>query len=164
MPYQMHRIFCASPGDLEEERRAFYDLIGSLNEEDAMSRGLLLVPLSILPNAADKRLFQAAVSENIRSCSYYVQVLEDTWGGAEKNFERDYALALRCASDPDFPMQGVAVLFKKPLLPHRVEPEVADLKRRLQAPEFETPAEYRERLRGILSQWLAAIPSARAAV
>src|SRR5690348_4019000 len=135
MPYQMHRVFCATPGDLEEERQAFYEVMAELNQEEAMPRGILLVSLSIVPYVTDKRAFQGAVSENIRSCRYYVQVLEDTWGPPQKNFERDYALALRSVSDPELPMQDAAVFFKKPLLPHRVEPEVQQLKEQANAPE-----------------------------
>src|SRR4051812_48646246 len=136
MPYRMHRVFCATPGDLEEERRAFHDVLGDVNQEEGMAQGILLVPVSILPAVVDKRAFQSAITENIRSCRYYVQVIEDTWGAPEKNFERDYAVALRCAADPELPMQDVAVLFKQPLLPHRVEPDVAEWKRRVQASEF----------------------------
>src|SRR5689334_10357565 len=128
MPYAMHRIFCGTPGDLEEERQAFYKVIGRFNETQAMPRGVLFVSISIVPYGGDKRSYQGAVSENVRSCRYYIQVLEDTWGPPEKNFERDYAVAKRCLEDPAMPMQDVALIFKKPLLPHQVEPGVAELK------------------------------------
>jgi hypothetical protein len=112
----------------------------------------------MLPTVADKRAYQSAVNDNIRACRYYVMVLEDTWGPPEKNFERDYALAQRCAADPELPMQDVAVLFKKPLLPHKVEPAVAELKSGSGAPEFETPGEFRRQLRAVLSAWLLTVP------
>jgi hypothetical protein len=160
MPFQTHRVFCATPGDLEEERRAFQDVAGRLNEEEGMPRGLLFAPVTIVPSVLDKRAFQGAVNENIRSCSFFVQVLEDTWGPPEKNFERDYALALRCAADPALPMREVAVLCKRPLLPHRVEPEVAELKRRLDSPDFVSIAEFEQRLRDLLSRWFAALSPA----
>ena len=31
MPYQMHRIFCATPGDVEPELQVFYDAVADLN-------------------------------------------------------------------------------------------------------------------------------------
>src|SRR5690242_16237263 len=100
MAYQMYRVFCATPGDLEEERQAFYEVMAELNSDEAMPRGILFVSVSIVPYMSDKRAVQGAVSENIRACCFYVQVLEDTWGPPQKNFERDYALALKCARDP----------------------------------------------------------------
>jgi hypothetical protein len=160
MSYQMHRVFCATPGDLEEERQAFYNVMAEFNSEEAMPRGILFVSVSIVPAMTDKRVFQGPVSENIRACRYYIQVLEDTWGPPQRNFERDYALARKCAADPDLPMQEVAVLFKKPLLPHQVEPGVLELKRQLDAPEFDTLQEYSLELRRVLSRWLAGVPSA----
>jgi len=160
MTYRTYNVFCASPGDLEEERRVFYEVIENANEEQSMARGILLAPLSILPGVSDKRIFQAVVGENIRSCRYYLQLLEDTWGPPQRNFERDYAVAQRCLADPEYPMQEVVVLFKKPLLPHAVEPQVAELKRSLPASEFETLGEYRQQLRGVVARWLADIPDA----
>lgn len=118
----MHRIFCATPGDLEEERLAFYKVMGEFNEAEAMPLGILFVSISIVPHMIDKRPYQAVVGENIRSCRHYIQVLEDTWGPPQRNFERDYALASQCVGDPSLPMHEVAVLFKKPLVPNQVEP------------------------------------------
>ncbi len=162
MPYTFHRIFCATPGDLEEERLAFYHVMGQFNQDHAMPRGILFVSVSIVPYGGDKRGYQGAVSENIRACRYYVQVLEDTWGYPEKNFERDHALALRCVEDPAMPMQEVAVLFKKPLLPHQVEPGVAALKERLGETEFATIGEFSERLHALLARWLETVAPAAA--
>src|SRR5579872_6966738 len=160
MSYIMHRIFCAPAGDLEQERSAFYDVVGEFNEAHAMPRNILLVAVALPFHTFDKRPFQAAVSENIRACRYYVQVLEDTWGPPEKNFERDYALACRCVTDPNLPMEEVAALFKKPLVPHQVEPSVIDLQQRLETSHahpyanFETLDEFRGQLNRLLAGWL----------
>jgi hypothetical protein len=168
MAYSMHRIFCATPGDLEEERLAFYSVMSEFNEHVAMPRGILFVSISIVPGVADKRGFQSAINENIRTCRYYVQVLEDTWGWPEKNFERDHALAVRCAADPELPMQEVAVFFKKPLVPHQVEPSITQLKQSLEAValesavetavDFETLEQYRVALHALLAKWLETVP------
>ncbi len=113
MSYLMHRVFCAANGDLEAERQASHDIIGDFNEKEAMARGVLFVPVSITPYTVDKRPHQPAIDENIRACSYYVQVIGNTWGPAQKNFERDCALAMDCAGDPGLPMQEVVVLLKR---------------------------------------------------
>ncbi len=160
MAYSMHRIFCATPGDLEQERLAFYKVMGEFNETHAMPRGILFVSVSIVPGLVDKRALQPAVSENIRACRYYIQVLEDTWGPPQKNFERDYALAAQCAADPAQPMQEVTVLFKKPLVPHQVEPAIAELKRQLDADaDFADISQYERRLHALLARWLETVPA-----
>ena len=166
MAYIMHRIFCAAAGDLEEERSAFYKVVGEFNAAHAMPRGVLFVSVALPMNTFDKRSFQAAVSENIRACRYYIQVLEDTWGPPEKNFERDHALAGKCVGDPNLPMQEVAVLFKKPLLPHQMEPGVTELKRKLDADnsqpraDFDDLEEYQRQLHHLLSGWLETVAPA----
>ncbi|HLK63206.1 MAG TPA: hypothetical protein VKU19_07185 [Bryobacteraceae bacterium] len=166
MSYVMHRIFCAPAGDMEPEREAFYQAVGEFNEKHAMPRDVLFVAVALPYHSFDKRPFQAAISENIRACRYYIQALEDTWGPVEKNWERDYAVACRCAADPNLPMQEVAVLFKKPLLPHQVEPSVLELKSRLAAgrsqpyAEFETLEEFKAQLTRLLSGWLETIAPA----
>jgi hypothetical protein len=159
----MHRIFCATPGDVEEERTAFYRVMGKFNEAEAMPRGILLVSLALPASTADKRPYQAALAENIRSCRYYIQLLEETWGPPERNFERDYALALRSMEDPEMPMQDVAVMFKKPLVPHQVDPRIEELKRQLDSDgrrpvmAFDTIPEFERQLYGLLNQWLACL-------
>lgn len=158
MAYSMHRIFCAAPGELAEEHDAFYSVMSKFNKEKAMPRGVLFVSVSILPTVVDKRAYGGAVAENIKACRYYVQVLEDSWGPPEKNFERDHALALRCAADPTLPMREVVVLFKKPLLPDRVDPSVSELKLNLGATEFETIDDYSNRLFDLLTKWLETVP------
>lgn len=163
MSYIMHRIFCAPAGDLEQERTAFYDTVGVFNEAHAMRRNVLFVAVALPFHTFDKRPFQAAVSENIRACRYYLQVLEDTWGPPEKNFERDYALACKCVADPNLPMHQVAVLFKKPLVPHQVEPSVVDLQKHLESghehphANFETLDEFRDHLYRLLAAWLESV-------
>ena len=163
MSYTMHRIFCGAAGDLEEERQAFYKVMADFNAAQAMPRGILFVAVSLPDRTYDKRPFQAAISENIRACRYYIQVLEDTWGPPEKNFERDHAIASKCVLDPNLPMQEVAVLFKKPLLPDQVEPGVIELKRELATDNrqphagFDSLEEYERQLTCLLSRWLETV-------
>jgi hypothetical protein len=163
MAYTEHRIFCAAAGDLGEEHQAFYDVMADFNGSRSMPRGILFVAVSVPDRTFDKRPFQAAVTENIRACRYYIQVLEDTWGPPEKNYERDHAIASKCAADPALPMQEVAVLFKKPLVPGQVEPSIIELKRRLDADhtqphaDFDNREEYERQLRQLLSGWLETV-------
>ena len=105
----MHRIFCATPGDVEEEREAFYRVVGNFNEKRAMEENILFVCVAITPTMVDTRAYSPVIRENIQSCRYYVQLLEDTWGPPQKNFEREYAIARQCLGDSALPMREVVV-------------------------------------------------------
>jgi hypothetical protein len=149
--YQMHRVFCATPWELEGERRAFYEIVGEFNERAAMQRGTLFVPVA-LNHVRDKRPHQFSVEENIQACRYYILLLCQDWGPVERNFENDYHLALQCMSDPALPMQGVAVLRKKQLSGQSLaagmpEPEST----------FSTRAEFGECIGTLLSKWLESL-------
>ena len=109
--YRMQRIFCATAWELEEERMAFYDLLGKFNESSAMPSGVLYVPVSLI-HIHDKRPYQYTVNENIRASSYYLLVPGDDWGPPARAFERDYRLALECAADPSLPMRHVSILLR----------------------------------------------------
>jgi len=146
--FQMHRIFIATPWELEMERSRFYDLVGRFNESVAMRLGILYVPVS-LSNIRDKRPLQYAVDENIRECRHYLLVLSEDWGPLERNFKTDYHLALQSIDNPALPMHSVAVFAKKEALG---EPLAAGLP----APQaiFSSPAEFDECVNSVLSTWL----------
>jgi hypothetical protein len=151
--YRMHRVFCATAWELEDERTAFYDVIGRFNETEAMGRGILYVPVS-LPTVADKRPLQSAVNENIRACRYYILATADDWGPRERNFEPDYHLALACRVDKSLPMRETAILLKDrpdctpspfgPALDAAGFPSIA----------FRNTAAFSEAVGGLLAQWL----------
>ena len=145
--YQLHRVFCATPWELEGERRAFQDVLGEVNETEAMKRGVLLVPVT-LAGMRDKRPLQFTVDENIRDCSYYILALADGWGPPERHFERDYRLALACLADPTLPMRATAFLWQKPAGGGAVPAS-------LPSPdgEFSSGDEFTAHVRALLSAW-----------
>jgi hypothetical protein len=145
MPYSMHRIFCATPGDLEDERLAFYEVIGQFNHQ-AMTHNILFVSVSIVPNMASLAAFQKVLDENVEACRYYVQVLGDAWADSRGNFQRYFEVARKCAADPQLPMKEVVVLSKS--MPGKLTAEgVRNL-------EFSDLESYKEQLRGLLAEWL----------
>jgi hypothetical protein len=158
MAYQMHRVFCAAPADLEQERHAFYSILGDFNETDAMQRDILFVPVSLLETHTNKAMFQMAVDANIRECRYYVQLLQNTWGPPEKNFEHDYGVALQAKDDPTLPMQEVVVMLK-PVSAERPEDDRVKEFRAANsnALEFGTADEYRDRWLALLRRWLESL-------
>lgn len=151
--YEMHRIYCGTPWELEEERRTFTDTVGSFNQT-AMARGVLYVPVSLPANVPDKRPVQFTVNENIRTCRHYLQVLDtapaDGWGPPQRHFERDLQLAIECCADPRMPMSSVAVLLKRPTAP---PPGLDPL---LRTESFGNVDEFQQKLIAILSAWLDA--------
>ncbi|HWF07003.1 MAG TPA: hypothetical protein VG297_00995 [Bryobacteraceae bacterium] len=145
--FQMHRIFCATPWEMEAERRRFYDAVGQFNETVTMQKGVLYVPVT-LTNTMDKRPLQYAVDQNIREARHYVLVLGDDWGPDARNFKRDYALALQSRDDAALPMQSVAVLAKRP-------PSDRFSADGLPEPfaTFDTLAEFEQCVTALLSSW-----------
>jgi hypothetical protein len=146
MSYQMHRVFCATPGDLEPERRIFYEVAGQVNEAEGMPHGVLLVPVAVEPRMVNKAMFQPVVDANVRACRFFVQVLADTWGPPQRNFRREFELARELG----LPM---AVFFRRTA---PAEPEIAALRAELGggAFEYDSPEDFGRQLRGVLSGWL----------
>lgn len=156
MSYRMYRVFCATPGDseddLERERHAFHEVLGEVNETEGMPLGILFVPVSVPPHISNKTSFQLLVDDNVRACSFFVQVLHHTWGPPTRNFEHDYQLANVCCADPQLPMEAVSVFIKA------TGPKVAEFKG--SASEFKNIEEFKASLRSQLSFWLTAKVSA----
>jgi hypothetical protein len=158
----MLRIFCSTPGDLEEERMVFHDVVGEVNEAVGMPKGVLLVPVSIVPKMVNKSFFQGVVEENVRACNFFVQILNDTWGPPARNFEREYGLALQLKDDPAAAMEEVAIFFKAANGP-RLDSGILQFRSSAQSQrdcptyEFASLEEYQRQLRVQLSAWLRAV-------
>jgi hypothetical protein len=150
--FQMHRIFCATPWELEAERSRFDKLVGKFNEATAAEKGVLFVPVSLV-NIRDKRPVQYAVEDNIEQCRYYLLVLKDGWGPVERNFQSDYELALQAAKNPALPMRTVVILAK-------TSPGCA-LNESSPVPDatYSTMAEFEERVDALLAGWFEALLS-----
>jgi GNAT superfamily N-acetyltransferase len=113
MSYRFMNVFCAAARNLEEERQAFYRAVAECNELTGLARGVLYVPVSVLPAVSDPTRIQHAIDFNIRLTHFYIQVLDAGWAAAPQNFERDLRFALACLEDPALPMSQVAVWLKK---------------------------------------------------
>jgi|GEM_PF-3249098 len=146
--FQLHRIFCATPWELEEERSRFHELIGAFNESSAMPRGVLYVPVT-LANIREKRAIQYAVDQNIRDSRHYILVLTEDWGPKERNFSNDYQLALKSVADAALPMESVTVLAKEQAVPNLSASDLPEPRA-----TFSTLAEFDECVNNLLSAWL----------
>jgi hypothetical protein len=144
--FQMHRIFCATPWELEAERGRFHDFIGQFNETVAQREGVLYIPVTLV-NIRDKRPFQYVIDENIRDSRHCVFLFSDGWGPPERNFRNDYYQALQAIDDPASALESVTVLAKK--MPPGQPPDLpaADA-------TFSTLDSLDICLNGLLSAWL----------
>ena len=156
-----YRIFCATPGELEAERRAF-DELAEIYETEAMAKNILLVVLSIVPYIVNKLPFQLVVDANVAIRKFFALVLDDPWGPPTGNFEPDYTLPCRLKADPAEAMEGIAI-FCKAADPAQIEPTVQRLKssrpsqRDGPSYEFATLDEFKRQLRAQLSDWLRGV-------
>jgi len=166
MSYTFCYVFCATPFDGAGELKAFQETLSDFNAAEAMPRGFLFTSLVIMPALADKRAFQGAVDDNIRMCRYYIQVLEDSWGPPQRDYERDWALVQRFIADPELPMRDAVILFRSPLLPHKVDPAIVELKQNLLSrggphASFDNLEQFKAILSPLFSRWLASIVAER---
>ncbi len=144
---------------LEEERRAIAETVHAFNEQQAIPRDVLFLPLSwdssVLPR-------QKLLGEELRRVDYLLLVLSDRWPpGAEREFER----ALAYLRDARRPMTRIVAFFKQVPERQRGDPgellrEVLDFREHLAA-EGEVRAEsyasipdLEDRLRRHLTHWL----------
>jgi hypothetical protein len=147
---------------LEGERQAFYDVVGDVNEREAMKHGLLYVPVS-LNQVRDKRPLQYTVDENIRDTRHYILAIDEDWGPREMNFERDYRLAIKCAADPALPMCQSRILLRR-----APDGSPAPFGATLAAAgfsyiDFDGIEEFKRIVRALLCEWLPADAAPQAA-
>jgi hypothetical protein len=150
---RLERVFCATSWELEGERRAFYDTVGGVNEHHGIPAGVLFVAVT-LTSVRDKRPLQYVIEENIQDSTYYILALDGDWGPTERNFERDYYLALEYRADPARPMRHVELLLRSK--PDGTPPEFsAELfARGIAHRVFRDTAGFQDLVRGLLLDWL----------
>src|SRR5579884_2424885 len=126
--FYMYRVFISGPGDLERDREACRAAISEVNEKDAMPAHILLVSVGL---QQDEHIvgYRAAVADNVRAATYFIQVFEDDWG-PRNLFRKLFLLALECRDDAAMPMREVAVCLKD--APRETDPEILQFRRELE--------------------------------
>ena len=172
MPDQItaYRIFIATPGGLEEERRLIHKLVNEYNEMDAIERGVLFIPVGWELTLPGRGRPQALINEDLKRCDYFVMILHDRWGSppdpegkATSGTEEEYNLALERVGDPDRPIRDLLVFFKA-VDPNRMKDpgpqlqKVVDFREQLETEKKLLFSTYDalENLEGILRRGLAA--------
>jgi tetratricopeptide (TPR) repeat protein len=115
-----YRIFIATPGGLDEERKAFRKVIEEYNDSDATRRGVIFLPVGWEVTLGGVGRPQELINKDLRECDYLVLVLWDRWGSPTGNedapftsgTEEEFAVAMQCLADHNFPMKQLVVFFK----------------------------------------------------
>ncbi|RNC82499.1 MAG: DUF4062 domain-containing protein [Phycisphaera sp.] len=126
MPGQLtsYRVFIASPGGLEKERRAFRDVFHEFNEDVGNPQGLHFVPVGWEFVPAGQGRPQEIINQEVEMCDYLVLVLHNRWGsppvGPDESVgdvptsgtHEEFLVAEKCCDSVDKPMKEVVPLFK----------------------------------------------------
>jgi hypothetical protein len=157
--FDMYRVFISGPGDLEQDRQACRDAISEVNQTTAMPLKTLLVSVGLTQD--DQILaFRSAVSENVRQCTYFIQIFEDDWG-PKSLFRKTFYLAVDCRDDSSLPMREVIVCLKA--APRETDPEILAFRRELEdlanVPIFHytNPAGLKDQLLEVCAGWVRSI-------
>ena len=169
-----YRVFIASPGGLQRERRDFGTMINEYSELEAEPRGIMFTPVGWekIPGGVGRP--QSGINKELERSDYLLLVLWDRWGsspsrnsksGYSSGTEEEYHVARRCYEDKSKPMKDIIVCFKR-LTAQQKElggeqlGKVLEFKRKLEEEqylryhEFDGPKGFQTILRRQLAQWV----------
>lgn len=166
-----YRVFIASPGGLEPERKIFKEVLVAHNDADAIARNCHFQAVGWEITLGGVGRPQAKINEELRTCDLFVLALWDRWGsptGADEGYtsgtQEEYNIALECLRSANAPMREVVVFFKA-VDPRRLSdagPQlsaVLDFKRSLEQERallfetFDVPEAFGEKLRRHIAKW-----------
>ena len=157
--FNMHRVYLSAPGDLDKEKDICREAISQVNGSDAMKDKILLVSLGLREDGMIEQV-RGPVTDNVRQCSYFVQVFEDDWG--PKNLMRKvFYTACDLRADETLPMRQVVVFLKD--APRETDPEILAFRKELaDLPDvpvysFQTADQLRQKLSEIATEWVKQI-------
>ena len=166
------RVFLATPGGLDTERRVFREEVCHFNEDHGHEMGFVLVVVGWeqVPSGAGRP--QGRIDNEVRGSDYLVALIWDRWGtptSADSEYssgtQEELAVALECLRDRSMEMRDVAVFFKAVEERGLSDPgpqleQVLQFKQGLEARKellfqtFDTAEEWRRQLRRRFMSWL----------
>ncbi len=169
-----YRIFIATPGGLQEQRKAFRKVISDYNECEAIHRVAHFIPVGWEITLGGIGRPQSLINEDIRKCDFFVLMLWDRWGSPPdasgtgrftSGTEEEYHIALECMRDQNRPMRQIVVFFKSVDPRQLTDPgdqlkKVLTFKQTLESEHsllfhtFDQTEEFENWLRRYLGQWL----------
>ncbi len=122
MPAQetVYKIFIASPSGLNEERKAFADVIEEYNKSDAQHRGVSFRAVGWEDTLAGIGRPQEIINEELKECDFFLLLLHNRWGSnpgenkqnATSGTEEEFNLAMDCYNDENSHMKQIVCAFK----------------------------------------------------
>lgn len=165
------KVFIASPGGLNEERKAFREQIEEFNQSDAKARGVYFEPVGWEDALGGVGRPQALINDDVRQADYFVMMLWDRWGSPpdiepskyKSGTEEEYHVALECHAAKT--MRQIVIAFKGVDPRQLSDPgaqlqQVLDFKKDLEKSKthlfktFDTIEEFCKLLRKHLAEWL----------
>jgi tetratricopeptide (TPR) repeat protein len=167
-----YKIFVASPGGLEDERKVFRDVINSYNDTEAIPRGAHFVPVGWEITLRGVGRAQEKINDEVRQCDFFVLLLWDRWGtptGSSKHHtsgtEEEYDVAWDCYNDSKRAMREIIVFFKAVTPRQLSDPgeqllRVLNFKKKLEAEKklffdtFDDTSAFGDKFRKYLALWM----------
>ncbi len=115
------RVFIASPGGLEAERRAFAEEVKEYNRIECHGRDHQFKAVAWEEMLSSYGRPQAQISHELQTCDYFILVLHFRWGSPpsadpdhpySSGSAEEWDLALKGLQDPEQSMRDVALYFK----------------------------------------------------
>lgn len=162
--FDMYRVFISAPGDLERERDTCRRAISDINEQMAMPQKILLVSVGLMEDGQIVG-FRSVVGENIRQCTFFVQVFQDDWG-PNNLFRKMFFLGTDCRDDSSFPMREVIVCLKDAA--RETDPNILEFRKELEETpgvrvlRFDTLDRLKEQLLEACRGWVSDVVTAAA--
>jgi hypothetical protein len=170
-PVTAYRVFVASPGGLEEERKHFRNVIQSYNEQDAIERGVIFLPVGWEATLGAVGRPQKIINDDVRRCDFFLMLLWDRWGSPPQaesgeytsGSEEEFGVASECFTKGT--MREIVVLFKD-VDPSKLRdpgPELTNVRdfrqvlereKKLLFETFDEAGAFREKLRRHLARWV----------
>jgi hypothetical protein len=152
-PFQIYRVLCSTPPELEPERVLAEATLTSFGATVTFPQQVLFAGASFRPGF-DAVRHRAVGESNVRMCDFFLHIFSETWPGDA--FQGFIDLAQVALADPSLPMRRTAVLFKNFAA---ADEKVRSFRNSLAAGgncdlrEFQDPAELERLLREIFASW-----------
>jgi Tfp pilus assembly protein PilF len=168
------KIFLASPGGLDAERRTFREQVEEWNNNIGEYHGVRFRVLSWEDVPPGTGRAQALINPLVEQSDYFVLLMHDRWGSAPgptgapvaptSGTEEEFLIAERCRVDGSRPMRDIAPVFKAVPANQLADPgdllkPVIEFKKRIQQKfshlyaEFDELEPFRVITRRLLSSW-----------
>jgi tetratricopeptide (TPR) repeat protein len=163
-----YRVFIASPGGLDEERKKFRHVLEKCSLQHGIDKGVMFHPVGWEDTLGGAGRPQELINEDLKQCDYAVFVLHDRWGsptgsGHTSGTEEEWALAEALYKEAK--IRNIALFFKKVDAGKRADPgdqlkPVLAFRKRIEKEkrylfkQYEQIEEFADALDGHLARWL----------